>query len=95
MVPSSPIVAPVLALVATLAPATAAVAAEHRGPAARELAALPSDPAPKQRPEALEGDFSHPPPRPGEQLDAPAKPSAFDPARSRVIDSETTPTRRV
>ena len=60
---------------------------------ARELPALGSSPAPKLRPEVPEGDTSNPP-LPGQAAPWAGR-AAFDPARSKPIESETTPTRRV
>lgn len=64
--------------------------------AARDLPLLQSEPAPKALPERVSGDFTNPPSHPA-QADAarPARPSAYDPARSVPVDEETTPTKKV
>src|SRR5437879_3022831 len=69
-------------------PAPAAV----RGPtpdAERTLQAIASSPAPRVVPDTPHGDISHPPTKSSAQT--PAR-SSFDPARSTVVDSLTTPT---
>lgn len=60
----------------------------------KDLPALPSWPPAKVVPEALKGDFADAPPHP-DQLGDPNRPtkSSFDPAKSTLIASETTPTK--
>jgi len=62
--------------------------------AAKDLPPLPATAPPKAQPEVVKGDFSNPPLNPGDvsAIRQPTK-SAFDPAKSRLIDSETTPTK--
>jgi len=77
-----------------VAVAPSAVAATPK--TAHDVPVLKSDPAPKITPERLPGDFSNAPPNPAQGSGGPpAKPSAYDPARSTPIDAETTPTNKV
>ena len=64
---------------------------------ARDLPALDSEPAPALELDVPVGDFSSAPPFGGSDADTPVTPkeSSFDPARSIVVDAETTPTKLV
>ncbi|MGH9154047.1 MAG: hypothetical protein ACRD03_17050, partial [Acidimicrobiales bacterium] len=76
-------------------------AAEPKAPVSvRDLPGIASPPAPKVTPPVPERPIERldqVAPHPSElaELNRRDKPSAFDPARSTPIDSETTPTRRV
>jgi hypothetical protein len=69
-------------------PATAAPAKQKE---ANDLPALPSSAPSRLSPAPITGDFSNPPIDPGD----PSRPgrTAFDPAKSKRVDSETTPTK--
>ncbi|HEX6596287.1 MAG TPA: hypothetical protein VF045_05095, partial [Acidimicrobiales bacterium] len=82
-----------LAMVATLAVPVAA-AAQPTPPPVRNVGAMPTSPGPRLQPQTPLGDFSNPPPH-TDQADTarPARPSAFDPSRSTLIEESTTPTQ--
>ena len=92
--------ATIVSLLALMAAGTATVApgaaAQQRPHPAAELPPLPSTPPPPRTPAVPEGSFNYVPvPQEfavGEPKD---RPPSFDPARSRPVEEETTPTRRV
>jgi RHS repeat-associated protein len=87
----------VLAFASTMALVPSPAGAQTKGQPAVNRNPLPSDPVPVHVPQAPLGDLSNPPPNPA-QLDkvAPkAKGAPFDPAKSKVLDDETTPTKKV
>lgn len=74
--------------------APAAVA--QQPPALGLPAPLESEPPPPPRVEIPAGDSTGAPPHPAQRSSEPPAPrSSFDPARSRVLDAETTPTKLV
>lgn len=89
-----------MALIATMAASQSLVAptagAQQRpaGPAA--VPPLKSTPAPTPPAPTAPGDFSGAPPHPDRRsADPPAPRASFDPARSKMLDAETTPTKAV
>ena len=80
-----------------IAPPVSAQTDEAKSEPARDLPALDSDPAPAVELDIPVGDFASPPPFDGSAEDESATPkeSAFDPARSTVIETETTATKLV
>ncbi len=87
------VIAAVLAATVTLIPAAPAVAAAPK--VAHESPALPSAPLVRIQPELGKGDFNDPPPHPAD-IDKvrPIPKNSYDPVRSTVVQSETTPTAR-
>jgi len=86
-----------LVLAAGLASTAAPAGAQSKKPSVKEaknLAPLPTSAEPKLQAEAIKGDFADAPPHP-KAIGDPNRPSksAFDPAKSKVVPAETTPTK--
>jgi RHS repeat-associated protein len=88
-----------LALLGVEARVAAPAQAQVRTPPARDLPGLTSPPGPKVEPErpVVGDDIANIPPHPAEldKVRPKAKPSAFDAARSTVVDAATSPTSKV
>ena len=76
-------------------PSTPAVAAPPKAKQSKDLAAISSEPAPTPRLDVPPGDAANPPPHPSDLERQRPAPDSFDPARSTVVDAETTPTKKV